>query len=148
LSHASRMRQLTECVLAAETEAGPAIKKRNPPVFSAVEKLRTPLTMLMGKRGYRALLGRALALASREVSWLAGVWVKADGSLEIVADSKARRDLEQIAKGRVALLSQLMALLVTFIGERLTLRLLHEVWPRISCDEVYLSNETNHEKTN
>jgi hypothetical protein len=36
----------------------------------------------LGDGGYRALLARALALASAEVSWLGAVRVKTDGSFE------------------------------------------------------------------
>jgi len=43
-----------------------------------------------------------------------------------------RRNFE----GRVVLLAQLLGLLVAFIGEDLTLRLVREVWPKLSINDV------------
>jgi hypothetical protein len=46
--------------------------------FQETERLRPHLATLMGNGGFRALLARALALASAEVSWLRTVQVNAD----------------------------------------------------------------------
>jgi len=93
-----------------------------------VEKLRGPLAALAGVSGFRSLLSRALALANGEVHWLRAVHIKADGSLECPAEM-AQLDKEEIANGEVVLIAYLLGLLVTFIGEALTLRLLQDAWP-------------------
>ena len=82
----------------------------------------------MGEGGFRALLARALALAAAEVPWLRAVQVKADGTLAGWEELPAQLDPDEYLEGRVVLLAQLLGLLVAFIGEKLTLRLMREVW--------------------
>lgn len=92
------------------------------------EKLRQPLVVLTGTAGFRSLLSRALSLAGKQVQWLRAVHVKVDGSLECPSEM-AQVDKKDIAKAEVVLITELLQLLVTFIGEALTLHLLLEVWP-------------------
>jgi len=40
----------------------------------------------------------------------------------------------------VTLLAQLLGLLVTFIGEALTVRLVREVWPKVPLDDLDFGN--------
>jgi hypothetical protein len=89
------------------------------------------MATLMGNGGYRALLSRALALASSEVSRLRAVQVKTDGTLEGLAELHAQLAPEEFFEGSVVLLAQLFGLLVAFIGENLTLRLVNEIWPKV-----------------
>ena len=99
----------------------------------ACERLRSPVTKLIGAAGFASLLSRALALARRQAPSLEGLRVGADGSLagfnEVQQDSGAA---EAARHGGVVLLAELLGLLVTFIGQPLTLRLVREAWPR-SC---------------
>jgi hypothetical protein len=46
----------------------------------------------------------------------------------------------EIFDGRVVLLAQLLGLLVAFIGERLTLSLVREIWPRIPLNDLDFGN--------
>ena len=89
-----------------------------------IEKLRITLIKLAGAEGFTSLLRRALALARAEVPSLQNVEIGADGRLEgfeeIVADKGAGAAGDEAA---VALTAHLLWLLVTFIGEPLTLRL-------------------------
>ena len=89
-----------------------------------IEKLRITLIKLAGAEGFTSLLRRALALARAEVPSLQNVKLGADGRLEgfeeIVADKGAGAAGDEAA---VALTAHLLWLLVTFIGEPLTLRL-------------------------
>lgn len=100
------------------------------------ERLRPPLSSLMGPAGFRGLLARALALASAEVPWLRAVRVDDDGTLDGWLQPFAVLGPEQFHEGRVVLLAQLLGLLVAFIGERLTLRLLLEEWPKLSVGDL------------
>ena len=43
---------------------------------------------------------------------------------------------EELFEGGVVLLAQLLGLLVAFIGESLTLRLVREVWPQLPLDDL------------
>jgi len=115
--------------------------------FPMTDKLRAHLAALMGKGGYRALLSRALVLASAEVSWLGALRVKADGGLEWSQAPRAERDPAELLEGKVVLLAQLLGLLAAFIGVNLTLRLAGEIWPQISVDELDLGNGGDNEET-
>jgi hypothetical protein len=99
--------------------------------FPVAEKLRPHLATLMGTFGFRSLLSRSLALASTEVPWLGSVEIKADGSLPRLDELAAKVAPADISEGRVALLTQLLGLLVAFIGANLTLQLVHEAWPNL-----------------
>jgi len=100
--------------------------------FSVPDKLRPLLATLMGSGGYRALLLRALALASAQVPWLRAVHVNADGAWGGLKELSAELDPDEYLEGRVVLLAQLLGLLAAFIGENLTLRIVGDVWPRLS----------------
>jgi hypothetical protein len=106
--------------------------------FSVPEKLRPQLTTLMGDGGYRALLLRALAMAIAEVPPLQAAHVAADGRLEGFDALETGIDQEAIAEGRVIVVAQLIGLLVAFIGEKLTLQLVREVWPKLEAEDLNL----------
>ena len=128
------MRAIAERLIAYETlEYNPSDKK-TPIAILVDDKLRPHLRTLMGNVGFRALLSRSLALASAEVPWLRAVRVKADGSLEGLDEFDAPVPPTALFEGSVVLLAQLLGLLVAFIGENLTLRLVREVWPKLSLN--------------
>jgi hypothetical protein len=122
------MRNYAKRLIAYEAKQNQSSGKGHPAAFGVCEKLREPLASLSGLNGYRSLLSRALALAGREVRWLRAVHVKADGSLEFPAEM-SELDQREISDGENALVTQLLGLLLTFIGEPLTLNLVREVWP-------------------
>jgi hypothetical protein len=140
------MRDFAERLIAYETRGNKSSETKPPAVFLVGEKLRPQLATLMGNVGFRALLSRALALATAEVPWLRAVHVKADGSFERLDEFGAHVDLDEIFEGRVVLLAQLLGLLVAFIGEDLTLRLVREVWPKLSLNDLNFGKGDNDEK--
>jgi hypothetical protein len=92
------------------------------------ENLCLSLVRLAGEEGLEALLRRALALASVQVPTLQGAKVGADGRI----DGPARRFTEDDStrqEAAVAITAQLLELLVAFIGEPLTNRLVREACP-------------------
>lgn len=98
------------------------------------EKLRLSLTRFAGADGFASLLRRALTLARREVPELGGVQINPDGSLAgleqlAAGEWKPGSDWHGEAEAAVAITAHLLGLLVTFIGEPLTLRLVHDAWP-------------------
>ena len=109
--------------------------------FSACEKMRPHLATLVGNGGYHALLSRALALAQAEVPWLRVVRVKAEGTLEGVEQHRAQLAPDKFFEGKVVLFVQLLGLLVAFIGEDLTLRLVRKVWPNVKLDGLECGTE-------
>jgi len=74
--------------------------------------------------------------------------VKADGSLEGLEELHVQLDLDEFFEGRIVLLTQLLGLLVAFIGENLTLRLVREVWPNVPLDNLDFGNGGTNEETN
>ena len=136
-----QMRNLAKRLIADEARGNKPAATKTPVDFDACEKLRPNLATFMGNAGFSALLSRALALARAEVSWLRAVQVKADGALECVEKLHAQLDPDELFEGRVVLLAQLLGLLVAFIGENLTLRVVREVWPQAPLDDLDLGNE-------
>ena len=134
-----QMRDFAERLIAYETKGHKSSETKPPVAMPVVEKLRPQLANLMGKAGFRALLSRSLALANTDVPWLRAVHVKSDGSFEGLDELEAQVGPDDFFEGRVVLLAQLLGLLVAFIGEKLTLHLVREVWPKLSLNDLDFS---------
>jgi hypothetical protein len=143
-----QMRNFAQRLISHETSGNETSETKTPAAFHVCEKLRSPLATLMGNAGFGALLSRARALANAEVPWLRAAPVKPDGSLKGLNELDAQVDAEQIAEGGVVLLAQLLGLLVAFIGENLTLRIVHEVWPKLSFNDLDFGRGYRNEKAN
>jgi hypothetical protein len=127
-----KLRAVAERLLAFEIAARKPADTAGSTAFRTCEKLREPLSKIVGPGGFRSLLSRALAVAGAEVSWLRALHIKADGSLEGLEELEANLDSRGIAEGAVVLSAQLLGLLITFIGPALTFRLLQDVWPKLN----------------
>src|SRR5512140_3243093 len=104
----------------SRTDADPQVDE----TAVVIEKLRIPLTRFAGAEGFASLLRRALMLARADVSSLQSVKVGADGRLEGVEQLAAKTGVGATGAGAeavAAVAEHLLELLVTFIGERLTL---------------------------
>ncbi|OYV07401.1 MAG: hypothetical protein CFE26_01160 [Verrucomicrobiales bacterium VVV1] len=141
------MRTVATQLISDEAKASPLSASAEATKVAVVEKLRPHLSTLMGKSGFRALLSRALALAVSEAPWLAGVQVNAEGFLELQVPNDLKLDAQQIFAGHVALVAHLLGLLVAFIGEILTIRLVCETWPLLPVND-YFNQGDDHEETN
>jgi hypothetical protein len=104
-----------------------------------IEEFRLRLTKLAGVEGFRALLSRSLTLAKGESPCLNEVHVSENGSLE--GFDKIEQSQEAMVQAGTILVAHLLALLMTFIGESLTLRLVREAWPDASMNEADLGIE-------
>ena len=122
-------RHLAQRLLTYEAVAGKNSEPTESPAFRVCAKLRQPLTTLAGIAGFRSLLSRALTLAKAEAPSLRAVEVAADGSLKGLDELAPQTDKEPAKDGGTILIAQLLGLLLTFIGEGLTLRLVQGVWP-------------------
>jgi hypothetical protein len=108
----------------------------------ACEKLRVPLTKLAGAAGFSSLLSRALALARRQSALLEGLRVEADGALAgLNGLGKDADNAEASRHAGVVLVTELLGLLVAFIGEPLTLSLVREAWPDASLETIRVRTE-------
>jgi hypothetical protein len=135
------IRDFAKRLIAHETRGNKSSTTTAPLAFSVIAKLRPTLANLMGGAGFAALLARALALASAEVRWLKKVQIKSDGSLQGPDELAEQLGPDELFKGQVVLLAQLLGLLVAFIGEKLTLQLVRETWPTLPAKDLNFSKE-------
>jgi len=138
-----QIRNIARRLIAYESRAYKSAETRTLADFSACEKLRPHLAMLMGKGGFRALLSRSLAVANAEVLWLRAVHVRADGSLEGLDELHRQLKPEELFEGGVVLLAQLLTLLVAFIGVNLTVGVLRDIWPAVPISDLDFTNRQN-----
>ena len=129
-------RHLAQRLLTYEAVAGKNSEPAESAAFRVCTKLRRPLITLAGVAGFRSLLSRALTLARAEAPSLSAVQVAADGSLKGLDELEPQIDIdkEQARDRGTILIAQLIGLLLTFIGEGLTLRLVQDVWPEAAFE--------------
>ena len=126
-----QMRNFAKRLMVCETLENKSCGTKTPAGFHVCEKLRLHLATFMGKNGFHTLLSRSLALSTAEVPWLGAMRAKADDSFEGLEELHAQLNPEELFEGEIVLLAQLLGLLVAFIGEKLTVRLVREVWPKV-----------------
>jgi hypothetical protein len=129
-SGAPKMKEFSLRLLAYESASGNPANAKDSVAFCVCEKLRGQLTKIIGVGGFSALVSRALALAGAEVPWLRALQNNSDGSLKGLHELEAKLDSDAVTEGQVILLSQLLELLVTFVGPTLTLQFLQDIWPK------------------
>jgi nicotinic acid phosphoribosyltransferase len=129
-----KLKEFARRLLAHNATDGKPAETKDAEKFRVCEKLRGPLSRLTGVGGFRSLLSRALALSGEEISWLRALHINEDGSLEGLEKLEVQPDSREIAEGEVVLVSQLLGLLLVFIGPALTVGLLHEIWPKVDLD--------------
>ena len=128
--HPQQTRDLAQRLIAYESAASNTSEPMKFAAFRVCETLRQPVCALTGVDGFRSLLSRALALARAEAPSLSAVQVAADGSLQGLDELEPQIDKDQAREGGAILIAQLIGLLLFFIGEGLTLRLvISEVLP-------------------
>lgn len=129
------IKTLAQRLIAEERRTGNDSDKGGRAAFSVCEKLRQPLTTFAGAAGFRSLLARALVLAKAEAPLLESVQLKPDGSFAYSAELETQLGTNGGARAGAVLVGELLGLLITFIGEALTLRLVHDVWPNAALKE-------------
>jgi hypothetical protein len=126
---------LAQRLLTYEAVAGENSEPAECAAFRVCERLRHPLITLAGVAGFRSLLSRALTKARAEAPSLSAVQVAEDGCVKGLGELASQTDKEQARDGGAILIAQLIGLLLTFIGEGLTLRLVQDVWPEAILDD-------------
>jgi hypothetical protein len=96
------------------------------------------LETAMGASGLHALIQRAIQITSRDYPWLAAVTPgkAADCALAGLPEAAGQRELEEVSEAYTALLATLIWLLITLIGEDLTLRFVRHAWPKVSFSRL------------
>jgi hypothetical protein len=140
------LRAWAQRLLAVEAENQSASKMRGHEVVRVCEKLRISLAQFVGEDGFTALLRRAVALARADAPSLQTVKVTADGRLEGIEEFAA--GAQQDVEAATAITAQVLSLLVTFIGESITLRLLRDAWPETSGRRIVESEDFDEQRTN
>jgi hypothetical protein len=107
------------------------------PALRVYEKLRRSLGEFVGVAGFQSLASRALTLATPEAPGLRAARVAADGSLQSLGgiETQFEMDKDQVGDGGIILIARLLGLLRIFLGEALTLSLLHHEWPGEAFDD-------------
>ena len=146
------MRRLGQRLLERELEsAGEVIGPDNAILAAAAERamqrLAEPLGRLLGVDGYWGLLRRAVHVARTESPLLQELAVApiSAGGLDGLHAAVRDADPTVARDALTAILANLVWLLVTFIGEGLTRRILGEAWPDVRLDgEALISTEEPH----
>ncbi len=128
----SKARVIAQYLLSHEASVRNASDANSSPAVRVSEKLRLPLSSLVGATGFRALLARAVTLAKARAPGLGALQVKPDGSL----DGLSEISNGEASEAGVAVIAEILGLLGIFIGEALTIRLLSDVWPELPAFET------------
>lgn len=91
------------------------------PAIQVIDKLQLLVTRFSGSDGYLALMRRAVALSRIENSSAKSHTLSVDGSTKSLEGLSVDEGL--------LLITHLLHLMVTFIGQTLTLSLLADFWP-------------------
>ncbi len=125
------MRDLARRLLAAGQEA---LHPDAHGVSLVNDNLRQCITRFAGADGFTSLLRRAVTLTSTQIPPLRDARIDVNGHLEGL-DQTFVQDDTMLQQASLAVTAQLLELLVTFIGEPLTRRLVREALPEISPKE-------------
>lgn len=123
------IRDLSRRLLACEAARVNSPGAKDDVAVQVIDKLRLHLVKFAGVEGFQSLLSRALTLAKVEIPSLNVLRVRADGSLEGFDEIKQSQDAAAAEQSGIILVAHLLGLLVTFIGESLTRRLVSDAYP-------------------
>ena len=137
-----KMRDLAFGLVTYEATAGDASEPMKPATLRVYGKLRESLVAFVGVAGFHSLASRALALARSEAPGLSAARITADGYLQGLGEFEHQTDIDQnqagedqLGDGGIILIARLLGLLLIFLGEVLTLRLLRDAWPDAAFDD-------------
>jgi len=141
------MRDLALRLLTYEAVADKDSRPMESATLRAYEKLRQSLVSFAGAAGFQSLASRALVLAQTEAPGLCAVQVTVDGALKGLGDVDPQTNMNKDQAGNqqagedppgeagAILIARILGLLLTFLGEALTLSLLRNAWPDATFDD-------------
>jgi hypothetical protein len=149
MTNSPATRDLAHSLLSLEA----AVDKTSEPVESATlrvyEKLRQNLCALAGVAAFQSIAFRALMQAKSEAPGLWAAQVEADGELQGLGEFDPQPDAfepqlgsgkEQTGDGGAILIDHILALLLIFLGEAVTINLLRNAWPGAPFDDRNAGN--------
>lgn len=149
MSHATpTLRRFAGNLVGYEAQANPPSPTGIATALPVIEKLQPLLATFMGRAGVHALLCRALVLSRAEVPLLCDVEITANGRLTSISVPPTKLEPTAMGEASEVMLANLIGLLVAFIGQVVTLRLIHEIWPDVVTDNHDLTQQHSHESTN
>jgi hypothetical protein len=152
---ALRDARVTESDLAGLLLAHEAGLEVDPPALAEAaericQKLGRELSRLTSTSGSQAILSRALHVASAQFPFLEGVraGVAPDTCLQGLSECMSTINIVEGRDGLQAVLSVLLDLLVGFIGEGLTTRLVQDVWPELPAPKPARPDDSDGQMSN
>jgi hypothetical protein len=143
----SKMRDLAQDLLAYEAFASETSGPADSATIRVYEKLRQGLGQFAGVAAFQSLASRALVLARSEAPSLNAVRVSSNGAIVGLAEIEHQLDIDKIqagefpaGEGEIILLAHLLGLLLLFLGDAITMRLLMITWPGATFDNFSPKN--------
>jgi hypothetical protein len=130
-----KTRDLARNLVASESDASTASLQTEPATVRVYERLRRQLGAPVGVDGFQALASRALALAKSESPRLNAVLLTANGRLRGLGEAESHAEADEDSEAGIILISQLLGLFLTFLGEATTLRLIEELRLQVDSGE-------------
>jgi hypothetical protein len=132
----AELRQLALKVLAQHAGSAAGAEALAAAAHRAYDDLARVSAPLIGQVGVDALTGRALHVVQREYPWLVHTREpeQAEGPFAQIIVCLERQDPAVATEAAGAVFATFTGLLVTFIGEPLTARLLRKAWPDAFSD--------------
>ena len=147
MTTSQKTRDLARCLLNYEAASAKSFESMDSATLSVYEKLRQSLSAFAGVAAFESLAFRALTQAKSEAPGLWAVQVAEDGSLQGLGELEPQLDIDKdlagefpAAEGGIILIARLLGLLLIFLGETLTLRLLRVTWPGAAFDNCNSDN--------
>lgn len=122
------LRPVAISVLTSRARSGADVATVAATATAAYDDLADVLVPLIGQLGLDSVTTRALHLAQREYPSVRAEGTDQDGALAQVTVWLKQQDADSM-EAAATILSTLGGLLITFIGEPLTMRLLRKAWP-------------------
>jgi hypothetical protein len=118
---------LARSLIASEADANKTSLQTELATVRVYERLRRQLGAPVGVDGFHALASRALALAKSQSPRLGAVQVTANGGLRGLGEVEFQTEADEDGEAGIILISQLLGLFLTFLGEATTLRLIEDL---------------------
>src|SRR4051812_27097270 len=126
-----QLRDLARRLFAREAKRSRAPAALAEAMEVSCRRLHARLDPLIGAGGFRALLARALHLATKEFTWLDAVRVEEHPACGLKGAREAAKgpDAAAVSEAFALVLANIIWLLVTFIGHDIAFGLVQGVWP-------------------
>lgn len=132
------LRRFVHHTLLASAGATPPAPRQSAAAFDGLHAaLQARLHPMFGQAAVAALFARAVQQAAREYPWVTSVLPSgADACVaEAVTLHATRLPADVVAHGLAAVLAHQIALLTEFIGEDVTMPLIHDAWQALPQNE-------------